>query len=169
LPALAAVVGGLTGALVLITVVALRPTDNGGAPSAWQVGLAAFLLPVACLAVLLLPLFTWRRRTPAGTGVRHLITVTITARHGGWAVRWMGMGRIPAASHAPTPVSAVDQVLATALDLQSRGTTEFTDSRKGFRLRWTRVITAPIQPAISAESQPADVAANSDLPLADES
>jgi hypothetical protein len=65
LPALARVVVGLNGALLLITVVALRLTDSGGTPRAWQVGLASFLLPVACLAVLLLPLLTWRRRPPA--------------------------------------------------------------------------------------------------------
>jgi hypothetical protein len=62
---LALVVTGLTGALLLITWIGLRVVAFGGAvTSPWQVGLAAFALPVACLTLALVPLLTRRKRSP---------------------------------------------------------------------------------------------------------
>jgi hypothetical protein len=61
---LAIVVTGLTGALLLITWIGLRIVALSGAvTSPWQVGLAAFGFPVACLALALIPL-AMRRRSP---------------------------------------------------------------------------------------------------------
>jgi len=198
-PVLRRVLKALTYALVLISVVALRVVEITGPPTAWQVGLAAFVAPVACVALVLISVLTWRRRTPGGgtaPDVRRLVAVTITARKDGWAVRWTGMGQIPAKLHAPTLISAVDQTLAAEANLRARGVTELRitiypgpyhggptfdiagepgdltvtstrhqgqtlsggtvedliaaigqtlpRSRKGFRLRWARVVTAPI-------------------------
>jgi hypothetical protein len=187
----------LTYALVLVSAVALRVVGMTGPPTAWQVGLAAFVAPVACVALVLIPVLTWRRRTQGGRtpDVRRVVAVTITARTDGWAVRWTGMGQTPAKLRAPTLISAVDQSLAVGSNLRARGVTELRitiypgpyhggptfdiagepgdltatsarqqsqtvsggtvedlitaigltlpRSRKGFRLRWARLITAP--------------------------
>jgi hypothetical protein len=212
-PVVVRALSGLLGGLLLITWAALHVLDNGP-PAAWEVGLAAFLTPVAGLALLLMPLLTWRRRPPGGDlseNMRDLVTVTITARKNGWTVGWIGLVRTPRHSRAPTLTSAVDQVIASAPDLQSRGATELrisiypgrlrggpsfdvtgepgdltattarypgqevrgrtvedlvgaieqssTGDRKGFRLRWTWVIAAPIPSSTSSRhefSRPAD-------------
>jgi hypothetical protein len=198
-PVLRRVLKVLIYALVLISAVALRVLGITGPPTAWQVGLAAFVVPVTCVALVLIPVLTWRRRTPRGgtaSDVRRLVAVTITARKDGCAVRWTGMGQTPAKLHAPTLMSAVDQTLAAGANLRARGVTELRitiypgpyhggptfdiagepgdltvtstrhqgqtlsggtvedlitaigqtlpRSRKGFRLRWARVVTAPI-------------------------
>jgi hypothetical protein len=198
-PVLRRVLMVLTYVLVLVSVVALRVVGMTGPPTAWQVGLAAFVAPVACVALVLIPVLTWRRRMRrSGTGpdVRRVVAVTIAARTDGWAVRWTGMGQTPAQLRAPTLISAVDQTLAAGADLRARGVTELRitiypgpyhggpsfdiagepgdltatsarhqgqtlsggtvedlitaigqtlpRSRKGFRLRWSRVVTAPI-------------------------
>jgi drug/metabolite transporter (DMT)-like permease len=72
-PYLARVLAALAGALLLITVAGLRIIDTGSPPtSAWEVGLAAFVVPVAGLALVLIPLATWRRKAPDGTGNRKI-------------------------------------------------------------------------------------------------
>jgi hypothetical protein len=65
-PVLRRVLKVLTYALVLVSVVALRVVGMTGPPTAWQVGLAAFVAPVACVALVLIPVLTWRRRTQGG-------------------------------------------------------------------------------------------------------
>jgi hypothetical protein len=197
-PVLRRVLKVLTYALVLVSAVALRVVGMSGPPTAWQVGLAAFFVPVGCVALVLIPVLTWRRRTRGGgtaPDVRRLVAVTITARTDSWAVRWSGMGQTLAKLRAPTLISAVDQTLAAGANLRARGVTELRitiypgpyhggptfdiagepgdltatsarhqgqtlsggtiedlitaigqtlpRSRKGFCLRWARVITAP--------------------------
>jgi hypothetical protein len=216
-PVVVRALSGLLGGLLLITWAALHVLDNGP-PAAWQVGLAAFLTPVAGLALLLIPLLTWRTRPPGGDlseNVRNLVTVTITARKNSWTVGWIGLVRTPRRSRAPTLASAVDQVIASAPDLQSRGATELwisiypgrfrggpsfditgepgdltatsarypgqevrgrtvedlvgaieqslTGDRRGFRLRWTWVITAPIPSATSSRHEVPEPADDYDL------
>jgi hypothetical protein len=59
----------LVGALALIAWAGLHMAgDSGPVTSPWQVGLAAAFVPVAFLAMVVLPLLTWRRRSPGGAG-----------------------------------------------------------------------------------------------------
>jgi len=81
---------GVVGALALIAWAGLHVAgDSGPVTSPWQVALAAAFVPVACLAMVVLPLLTCRRRSPGGAGAgpgKRVIVVT-TAR------RWL-VGRL---------------------------------------------------------------------------
>jgi hypothetical protein len=119
----------LSGAVLLITVVGLRIVGGSGVvASPWEVGLAAFMLPVACLASVLIPLLTWRRRSPgqaqAQPDVRRLLVATITARGDRWSVHWTGMGKTPGPQPAATLTAATGQALTAASALQARTATE---------------------------------------------
>lgn len=103
---------GLVGALALIAWAGIHVAgDSGPVTSPWQVGLAASFVPVAFLAMVVIPLLTWRRRSPGRAGAgpgKRVIDVTITARGDSWSVGWTGMGRMPRTLRAPTLTSAVD-------------------------------------------------------------
>jgi hypothetical protein len=119
----------LSGATLLITVAGWRIVGDGSVVTTpWEVGLAAFMVPVACLALVLIPWLTWRKRAPeqapAAPEVRSLIVATITARGDCWPVRWTGMGQTPRPRHAATLTAAAGQALTAASALQARNTTE---------------------------------------------
>jgi hypothetical protein len=103
---------GLMGALALLVWAGIRLAgDSGPVTSAWQVALAAAVVPLAVLALAIIPLLTWRRRPPGGAGAgpgKRVIAVTISARRDGWSVSWTGLGRMPGTQRAPTLTSAVD-------------------------------------------------------------
>lgn len=119
----------LGGAVLVITVMGLRiVSDTSGAASPWEVGLAAFMLPVACLALVLIPLLTWRRRSPweaqSRPDVRRMLVATVTARGNRWSVRWTGLGQRPKPLRAATLTGATSQALTAASVLQSQNATE---------------------------------------------
>ncbi len=102
---------GLVVALALISWAGVHVAGGSGpVTSPWQVGLAASFVPVALVAVVVIPLLTWPRRSPRGASARRkrVIVATINARSGGWSVGWMGMGRMPRNLQAPTLTGAVD-------------------------------------------------------------
>lgn len=92
---------------------------GGPVTSPWQVGLAAAFLPVAGLALVVIPWLTW----PAGRpDPRRHLTATITARQDGWPVTWSGLGRTPGPLHAATLTAAADLALAAAERARPPGT-----------------------------------------------
>jgi hypothetical protein len=101
----------LAGALVLIAWAGTHVAGGGGlVTSPWQVGLAASFVPVALVAIVVIPLLTWPRRSPggAGAGAKRVVAVTISARGDGWSVSWTGMGRMPRTLRAATLTNAAD-------------------------------------------------------------
>lgn len=109
--ALLRVAMGLVGALALIAWAGMHVAGSGPVTNPWQVGLAVSFVPMAFLALVVIPLLTWRRRSLGGAGAgpgKRVIVATISARRDGWSVGWAGMGRMPRTLQAPTLTSAVD-------------------------------------------------------------
>lgn len=109
--ALSRVAMGLVGALALIAWAGMHVAGNGPVTSPWQVGLAASFVPVAFLALVVIPMLTWHRRSPGEAGAgpgKRVIVATISARGDGWSVGWAGLGRMPGTLRAPTMTGAVD-------------------------------------------------------------
>jgi hypothetical protein len=92
-------------------------TSSGPVTSSLEVGLAAFVLPVGCLIVVLVPLVTWRKRSP-GAADRYVLVATVTVRGDYWTVGWMGLGRRPGTLRAATLTDAADQAFEAASALR---------------------------------------------------
>lgn len=92
-------------------------TSSGPVTSPLEVGLAAFVLPVGCVIVVLVPLVTWRKRSP-GTADRYALVATVNVRGDYWTVGWMGLGRRPGTLRAATLTDAADQAFEAASALR---------------------------------------------------
>lgn len=118
--ALLRVAMGLMVVLALVAWAAMHVAGSGPVTNAWQVGLAASFMPMALLAVVVIPLLTWHRRSlgAAGAGLgKRVIVATISERRDCWSVGWTGMGRMPRTLQAPTLTGAADAAARAVMAL----------------------------------------------------